>query len=535
MVKSILPRIVAVVFIVAILMPVSFVPASGVSANGGNNLMEASTSDGVSLHPYLTSDTASGSYQNLIYASGLMRRDPDTLELIPNMAESWEISDDFLTYTFTLRDDLMWDDGTPLTSADFKFTFDKMMDPDNEFPYRDNFDFIESYEAPDERTLVVKVEEKFCPALEGVDAVQPLPKHIWENLNWKDPEKNPEIMHPSVASGPFKLKEWAKDDHIIFEANDSYFRGRPKIDTYTIRIIPEQQIAYTMLLSGEVDWAPVTPEQYDEVTENQDLNVYDLWLARGSWLYIGFNLRNEPLQDIRVRHALSYALNKNQIVDKIMKGLAQRLYSTVVPTNEYFNPDVPHYDYDLEKAKELLEEAGYTPGPGGILEKDGEPLKLKLIYGPNSSKTLEKIAIVAQAQLGEVGVDVEIQSYEWGAFLDAQKKPPFDWDLTIGAWAGTLEPYWMNQIWSEKFIPALNHVAYVSQEVEDLFEEAKTECDDLHRIYGDIQRIIAEDSPYIFLFQNVSYAAINQRVKGIRPTPLGIGYNIHEWYIEEES
>ena len=98
MVKSILPRIVAVVFIVTILMSVSFVPASGVSANGGNNLMEASTSDGVSLHPYLTSDTASGSYQNLIYASGLMRRDPDTLELIPNMAESWEISDDFLTY-----------------------------------------------------------------------------------------------------------------------------------------------------------------------------------------------------------------------------------------------------------------------------------------------------------------------------------------------------------------------------------------------------------------------------------------------------
>ena len=113
-------------------------------------------------------------------------------KLIPNMAESWEISDDFLTYAFTLRDDLMWDDGTPLTSADFKFTFDKMMDPDNEFPYRDNFDFIESYEAPDERTIVVKVEEKFCPALEGVDAVQPLPKHIWENLNWKDPEKNPE-------------------------------------------------------------------------------------------------------------------------------------------------------------------------------------------------------------------------------------------------------------------------------------------------------------------------------------------------------
>jgi len=135
----------------------------------------------------------------------------------------------------------------------------------------------------------------------------------------------------------------------------------------------------------------------------------------------------------------------------------------------------------------------------------------------------------------EIGVDVEIQSYEWGAFLDAQKKPPYDWDLTLGAWAGTLEPYWMHQIWSEEFIPDLNHVAYVNKEVEALFEEATTACDDLSRIYGDIQRILAEDSPYIFLFQSESYAALNKRVKGIRPTPLGIGYNLEDWYIEDGS
>ncbi len=533
MAKSVSSTVLALIMILSLLLPVAFAPENA-TANG-NNLMEAATSDAVSFHPYLTTDTASGSYQNLVYASGLMERDPDTLDLRPHMAESWTISDDYLTYTFKLRQDLKWSDGTPLTSADFKFTFDKMMDPENEYPYRDNFDFIESYETPDPYTIVVKVKEKFCPALEGVDAVQPLPKHIWGNLDWKDPEKNPQIMRPTVFSGPFKLKEWVKDDHAIFEANESYFKGRPKIDTYTIRIVPEQQIAYTMLTSGQVDWAPVTPDQYEEVQQNPNLNLYKLWLARGSWLYIGFNLRKEALQDIRVRHALAYALNKEQIVDKIMRGLAQRQYSTVVPTNKYYNPNVPHYDYDVEKAKNLLAEAGYTPGMGGILEKNGQPLKLKLIYGPNTSKTLEKIALVTQAQFRQVGVDVEIQSFEWGAFLDVQKKPPYDWDLTIGGWAGTLEPYWMHQIWSEKFIPDLNHVAYVNKEVEALFEEARTNCDDLARIYGEIQRIIAEDAPYIFLFQNLSYAAINKRVKGIRPTPLGIGYNIEEWYIEEDE
>ncbi len=121
---------------------------------------------------------------------------------------------------------------------------------------------------------------------------------------------------------------------------------------------------------------------------------------------------------------------------------------------------------------------------------------------------------------------LDIHTNNWGPFDKAKKKPPYDWDLTIGAWAGTLEPYWMHQIWSEKFIPDLNHVAYVNKDVEKLFDEARTNCDELGRIYGEIQRIIAEDAPYIFLFQNLSYAAVNTRVKGIRPTPLGIGKNI---------
>lgn len=528
----------SVVWVLTVLLVSALLPTAtvaDVTAAANNTLLEATTSDAVSFHPYLTTDTASSSYQNLVYATGLMRYDPDTLELVPHMAKEWTISEDFLTYTFTLRDDLKWSDGEPLTSADFKFTFDKMIDPENEYPYRNVLDFIASYEAPDPLTIVVTVKEKFCPALEGVDAVQPLPKHIWENLDWKDPEKNPEIMSPSVASGPFKLKEWVRDDHVIFEANDSYFLGRPKLDSYIIRIIPEQQIAYTMLLNGEVDLAPVTPEQYDEVKQNPDLNVYEYWLARGSWWYIGFNLRKETLQDIRVRHALSHALNKDQIIEKIMNNLARPIYSTIVPTNQYYTEDVPKYEFNPSKAEELLAEAGYVKGPTGIMEKDGKPLRLRLIYGPNTSKTLEKIAIVAQAQFRQVGVEVEIQGFEWGAFLEAAKKPPFDWDLTVQGWAATLDPHWMHQIWSEDFIPDVNHVAYVNKEVEALFDRGAVECDSRKPIYDEIQRIIAADAPYIFMFQSMSFAALNKRIAGVRATPLGIGYNIHEWYVQDVS
>jgi peptide/nickel transport system substrate-binding protein len=498
-----------------------------------NGLTEADTADAVSFHPYLTTDTASSSYQGLVYAAGLERRNPDTLELEPLMAKSWTISPDYLVYTFTLRSDLKWSDGVPITSEDFKWTFDQANDPANEYPYRENFDFIKSYEAPDPQTIVVTVKNKFCPALEGVDAVTPLPKHIWEKLDWKDPEKNPEIMHPSVSSGPFKLKEWVKDDHAIFEANDSYFLGRPKLDTYTIRIVPEQSVAYTMLQSGEVDTAPVTPDQFAATKKDPDLNEYDWWLARGAWSFIGFNLRHPVLQDVRVRHALSYAFNRNDIIDKVLHGLARPQYSTIVPSSPYYNPDVPRYDYNPDMARQLLKEAGYTPGPDGILQKDGQRLSLKLIYGPNTSKTREAISIVTQAQFKQVGVDVSIQGLEWGAFLDAQSKPPHDWDLTVAGWAATLDPHWMWQIWSPQF-PELDYVNYSNPKVADLFTQGSTQCDNRKPIYDEIQRIIAEDSPYIFISQDQSYAFFNKRIGGIRPTTIGIGYNIEQWYVKSQ-
>lgn len=497
-----------------------------------NDLRVATTSDAVSFHPYLTTDTASSAYQGLVYASGLMRRNPTTMELEPLMAKSWTISPDGLVYTFTLRSDLKWSDGQPLTSADFKFTYDQAMKPDNEYPYRDNNDFIKSYEAPDPSTIVVTINQKFCPALEGADAVVPLPKHIWEKLDWKDPEKNREINHPSVASGPFKFQEWVKDDHAIFVANDSYFLGRPKLDSYTIQIVPEQAVAYSMLQGNQVDTAPVTPEQFTATKALPNLKEYDWWLASGTWSYIGFNLRRPALQDANVRHALSYAFNRQAVIDKVLYGLARPLYSTVVPSSNYYNPNVQHYDYNPDTARQLLKQAGYTPGGDGILQKNGQRLSLRLLFGPNSSKTREAIAIVAQAQFKQVGVDVSIQGLEWGAFLEATQKPPFDWDLAVSGWSATLDPHWMWQIWSDKF-PELDFVGYSNPKVVDLFNQGSSQCDNRKPIYDQIQQILADDSPYIFVSQDESYAFYNKRVGGIKPTAIGIDYNIEQWFIQQ--
>jgi peptide/nickel transport system substrate-binding protein len=507
-------------------------PAAPVPKRGGT-YTEAATADAVSFHPYTTVDTASHSYQGSVYGGDLWRYNPKTLVPEPDAAESWTISDDKLTYTFKLRGDLKWSDGTPMTSADYKFAFDNASKPENKYPYISNLELIASYEALDPQTIVIKMEEPIAVGLEAANAVTPLPKHVWEGLDWSDPSKNPQIMAPTIASGPFKLREWRKDDHATFEANDNYYRGRPLLDGYTIRIVPSQEIAFQMLKSGEVDTAPITPDNYAEVKTNPNLNLYEWWPARATWSYLGFNLRRPHFQEVELRRALSHAIDRRAIAERIQNNLAQPTHSIYPPTTWVHNPNVPKYEYDPAKARQMLDEAGWTVGPDGVRQKDGNSLKLRILFGPNTNKVRERVATVTQQWLKDIGVDSEIQGLEWGAYLSALKTEPYDWDLFLGAWQATIEPHWMNQIWREDSIPELNSVAYVNEKVEALFEQGVKEFDLEKRknIYQEIQQVISEDAPYVFTTFPMSYEAINKRIGGIEATPLGTGHNVEKWYV----
>jgi peptide/nickel transport system substrate-binding protein len=500
----------------------------------GGAIVVAATSDGVTFHPYLRTDSASGAYQALVYAGSLVTYDPKTLESVPEAAKSWTVSEDRLTYTFTLRDDLFWSDGTPMTSADYKWTFDQAIKPENKYPYISNLQEIAAYDAPSPKTIVVKLKEPIVVGIETADAVTPLPKHIWEKLDWSDPQKNPQILAPTVGSGPYLLKEWQKDTRAVFVANDTYYDGRPLIDTVTYRIVPSSEIAYQMLKTGEVDFSSFTPDNYAEAKTLPNVTVYEWWPAAASWMYLGFNLRRPYLQDVEVRRALAYAIDREAIAEHVLNGLARPTYSAFTPSSWVYNPDVPHYDFDLEKAKSMLDQAGWRVGPGGIRQKDGQPLKLRVIFGPNTSKTAERVVTVAQQAWNDVGVDVEVTGMEWGTYLAQLRQEPFDWDVNFGVWSSTIEPHWMNQIWREDSIPSLNAVAYVNKHLEELFDLGVREFDREKRkkIYQEIQSILSTDAPYVFLTFNLSYTGINNRVGGIEPTAIGITYNRERWYIK---
>ncbi|MDP8923424.1 MAG: ABC transporter substrate-binding protein, partial [Chloroflexota bacterium] len=438
------------------------------------------------------------------------------------------------TYTFALRDDLFWSDGAPITSADYKWTFEQLLKPENQYPYISNLEPIASYEAPDPKTIVVKLKEPVVVGLETADAVTPLPKHIWETLDWSDPQRNPQIMAPTVASGPYVLQEWRKDDRAVFVANERYYDGKPLIETFTYRIVPSNEIAFQMLKTGEVDFSGFAPDNYEEAKTLPNATVYEWWPAAASWLYIGFNFRREPWQDPQVRHALAHAIDRDGIAQYIQLGLAEPTYSVFPPSSWVYNPDVPKYQYDMEQAKALLDQAGWKPGPNGIRQKDGKPLTLKILYGPPTSKTFERVAQVAQQSWTDLGIQVEVQTREWGTYLNELKSEPFDWDVNLGAWSATIEPHFMQQIWLESSIPQLNAGAYVNKRVEELFEQGVREFDREKRkqIYGEIQRIMAEESPYIFLTYSKSYIGVNNRIGGIEPTSLGIGWNRERWFVK---
>jgi peptide/nickel transport system substrate-binding protein len=506
----------------------------------GGEYRDVSTSDAVSFHPYQTTDTASSGYQAMVYSGALLRLDENTLEYIPNMAESYSISEDGLTFTFNLRQGMKWSDGQPITAHDYKWTYDQVTNPDNGFPYLSQLDFISSYEALDDYTLEIKIDEIYAPALGQMSGlITPLPKHVWENLDWSDPETNPEINSPSVVSGPYKLVEWKRDQFVIFEANENYwYHGAPNIERQVLEIVPDQDIAYQKMKSGETDTGPITPENLAEARQLDNVTVYEWWPAAARWSYVGLNMREGfPTHDINVRHGLNYAIDKQLLTDEVMLGQAKRLCSVFPETSWVYNPDVPCYEYDLDKALEAFAEAGYTFEGGKLLDENGEQLKLKLIYGPNTSQTLELIAVAVQDNLREVGIEVEIQALEWSSFLETKNKEGSDWDMYLGTWQSTIEPHIMYTIWAEESIPQLNSVAYVNKDVEALFDEAGKTYDTEFRKekYQEAQRIISEDAPYIFLFYNKSWSGQNNRIQGIEPSALGIGWNYEDWYIQEAS
>jgi peptide/nickel transport system substrate-binding protein len=493
----------------------------------GDIFVDASIGDASTLIPPLASDAASHGIASLIY-NGLVRYRGD-LTLAGDLAESWEISPDGLTITFKLRRGVKWHDGAPFTAHDVLFTYQTMVNPKTPTAYSGDYLQVKKAEVLDDYTFRVTYPKPFAPAL-GSWGLAILPKHLLEG---QEITQSPLARAP-IGTGPYKFQEWKAGERIFLTYNPDYFEGRVWLNGYLYVVKPDLATMFLELKAGNIDRMELTPIQYTRQTEYPKFQrVYEKYRYMPfSYIYLAYNLEDPRFADRRVRQALTHAINKQEIIDGVLRGLGQEAYGPYKPGTWYYNPDVPKFPYDPEKAKAMLAEAGWRPNAQGILEKDGRPFEFTILT--NQGNDIRKnTGEIIQRRLREIGVLAHIRMVEWAAFIkEFIDKGRFE--AIILGWNTGLDPD-QYDIWhSSKTKPGeLNFTHYHNPEVDALLEEGRHTFDmeKRRRAYFRLQEIIAEDQPYTFLFVPDRLPAISRRFRGIKPAAAGIDYNFREWYV----
>ncbi len=289
------------------------------------------------------------------------------IEVVPDLAESWEPNDDLTQFTFKLRQDATWHDGEPVTAEDVKFTFDTILNPDITARFRGPISSVQSVDMVDDYTVTFNLASPFAPLPVMLGYNQAIvPKHL---LDGQDLNQPADFLAAPVGSGPFKFKELSQGAYLEVEANEDYFGGRPNLDGIIFQVITDGNARVAQVKSGDVDFTVIEPPQIDSVKDDANLKIVEA--TQVNYYFFAFNHTVERLQDARVRQALTMALNRQAIVDTVLKGYGQIANGPIHPSlGDYYNPDVTTYAYDQDGAKALLEEAGWTAGSDGILAND---------------------------------------------------------------------------------------------------------------------------------------------------------------------
>jgi peptide/nickel transport system substrate-binding protein len=495
----------------------------------GDILIDSSIGDASNLIPMLSSDSSSHSVAGLIF-NGLVKYDKN-LNLIGDLAESWDISEDGLTITFHLKKGVKWQDGVEFSANDVMFGYKTIIDPNTRTAYAGDYLEVKEAHIIDRYTFRVSYDKPFAPALASWGSSVVLPEHL---LKDKDINTSELSRHP-IGTGPYRFKKWSTGEKIELVSNHDYFEGRPYIDGYVFRIIPDLATTFLELKAGGIDMMGLTPLQFKKQTDTdkikRNFNKYK-YLAFG-YTYIGYNLTNPIFKDKRVRQAISYAIDKEEIIEGVLLGLGKVATGPYKPETWYYNPDVKRYPYNPKEAKRLLKEAGWIDTDNdGILDKEGIPFRFTIITN-HGNEQRKQCGEVIQHRLKKVGIEVKLRVIEWAAFInDFIDKRNFE--AVILGWSMGPEPD-LYDIWhsSKTGFKEFNFISYKNEEVDELILKGRHTFDkeERKRCYFKIQEILAEDQPYTFLYVPYALPIIHKRFKGVEPAPIGLDYNFIEWYV----
>ena len=498
----------------------------------GDAIVTASIGDANTLVPILASDSSSAEICGLVF-NGLVRYDKD-LNLEGELAESWEIKEGGLVIIFHLRKNVKWHDGAPFTARDVEFTYKKLIDPAVKTPYSGDFERVKSLDVLDDYTVKVTYKEPFSPGLSSW-GMWIMPKHILE----KEDLGGTKFSRAPVGTGPYKFKQWKTGEKIVLASNHDYYEGRPYIDRYIYRIIPDQAGIFLELQTQGADQVGLTPLQYARQTDTPFFKKYyrKYKYPAFGYTYLAFNLKDPRFADRRVRTAIDYAIDKEEMIKGVLLGLGRASTGPFPPESWAYDKEVKPLPYDPRTAKELLRQAGWQDTDAdGWLDKDGKIFQFTLMTNQGNDPR-RMTAEIIQRRLKEIGIKVEIRILEWATFLtefiDKRK-----FEAIVLGWNLSRDPD-NYDIWhsSKQKQGEFNFVGYENKEVDGLLEEGRREFGQEKRkeIYNKIHRLIFEDHPYIFLYVPDALPIVHSRFKGIEPAPAGIGYNFIKWYAPKEE
>lgn len=541
-------------------------PITACHADYGNRSVYRSAFEGdvPSLDPIQIGDTQSHDVAHNIY-EGLVRYRPQITgpdqklsDLIPGLAESWTLSDDHKTYTFKLRQGVTFHNGREFEASDVKYSIERLADPRNAsrgawtlraFPVAGLKEYQEACKAGQDVHLdAIKVLDKYTVSI-TLKQVIPFALHVLAMSyyyivprevveKWGD-----QFTFHATGTGPFMLKEWKPNQKITLVKNPNYrIKGLPHLDELRYYIVPDENIRLLWFENGELEhleppipaasfdrflsdpkWNPMGNEALRAIPSINDPKRSHI-IKNTEWTiqYIGMDTGSEPFNDKAVRKAFNYAINKRKIIDVVRNGRGIQSRGVLPHGFPGFDPQRPvPYPYNLDKAKALMAQAGWKDSDGdGILDKNGKPFKMTFWH--NQSAIYAMLGAAVQADLRELGIDVDVRSLEWASYIDKVKR--YEAKLFRFGWAADY-PDPDNYLWtlfSSDNIGQDNSTRYSNPQVDTLLNKARsiTDWDQRKKLYQEAETKIVDDAPWIFLYTNVEYKPVQPYVKGQQMHPL---------------
>ena len=520
----------------------------------GNRIIIGIDSDVDVINPMYAFSLNEGNLIDLLFmkpAIEIWNESKGEIEFEPMLAEKWEWSEDKNSVRLYLRDGIFWSDGVPITLDDIIFTFEIYSNPAADTRFYGQFenfytvdglqiDIDKTFKVVSQNCLEINFKEGSNPSLLDIN-LEIIPKHIWSKYKTEELLQAKTNFEP-VTSGPFKLCKWERESLISLCIDSSSFLFNPEnVSEIVFKIIPDYKSRIIQLKTGAIDiLSNIKSEDVDELKLIHNLTVTSL---RGrDYDYIGWNhidpdeyqnsnvKPNKFFSNPEIRKALSYAINRKEIVQSYLIGFGELCKGPISPMfKTYFDPNLPFYDYNPSIAREILEGSGWNDRDGdGIIEKNNNEFRFDLyIASGNPQRTY--VANLVKNNLKAVGIEANIQSLEMGAFVDKLMKRDFDawiagWTIPIPL---TLNPYWN----SDPEIGFLNFSSYKSQEKDlilDSLQHRLTDSDKI-RLYKNLQKIFYDDEPVTFLYWTDSINAYNKRITKIKFSMLGLVNNAWEW------